>query len=127
MNTGAAIVFCKAWPPTSGARQMGASGRSELSQIRTKREMKQLSIGSRVTLRTDDANEILAGLYPPNVHCWGTAHPCKWVTRPESWGMLHIPGNTVLLICDPRHLGAAHPVSKRLRLCVPQPSLALMR
>src|SRR5215831_962970 len=43
---------------------MGASGRSELSQIRTKREMKQLSIGSRVTLRTDDANEILAGLYP---------------------------------------------------------------
>ena len=47
---------------------MGASGRSELSQIRTKREMKQLSIGSRVTLRTDDANEILAGLYPPNVH-----------------------------------------------------------
>src|SRR5215813_6095198 len=45
---------------------MGASGRSELSQIRTKREMKQLSIGSRVTLRTDDANEILAGLYPHN-------------------------------------------------------------
>src|SRR5215831_4188020 len=48
---------------------MGASERSELSQIRTKREMKQLSIGSRVTLRTDDANEILAGLYPLNVHC----------------------------------------------------------
>ena len=43
---------------------MTASGRSEVSQIRTKRENETVSIGSRVTLRTDGANETLAGLNP---------------------------------------------------------------
>src|SRR5215472_8312518 len=45
MNTRAASFFCKAWPPTSGARRIRAPGRSEVSQIRTKRKMKHYPSG----------------------------------------------------------------------------------
>ena len=45
MNTKAASVFCRAWPPTSGARRLRAPGRSEVSQIRTKRKLKHYPSG----------------------------------------------------------------------------------
>ena len=39
---------------------MTASGRSEVSQIRTKRENETVSIGSRVTLRTEAQAHLVA-------------------------------------------------------------------
>src|SRR5260370_4536045 len=45
MKTGAASVFCEAWSPLLEPCQIRASGRSQVSQIRTKRKMRQYPSG----------------------------------------------------------------------------------
>src|SRR5260370_19530662 len=45
MRTGLASIFCEAWSPLLEPRQIRASGRSQISQIRTKIKMRQYPSG----------------------------------------------------------------------------------
>src|SRR5260370_3396490 len=62
MKTGIASVFCETWLPTPGARQTSASGRSQVSQIRTKREIRQYPSNRESLFESDHADEALASI-----------------------------------------------------------------
>src|SRR5258708_40338672 len=62
MKTGIASVFCETWLPTPGARQTSASGRSQVSQIRTKRRIRQYPSNRESLFESDHADEALASI-----------------------------------------------------------------